>query len=62
VNNAQMASIPGHDLWLRFGRAIQARVAAAAGKDMWPLKTTGPHLLTDIVRVSCAALVWYDMS
>ncbi|WIA35277.1 hypothetical protein OEZ86_003736 [Tetradesmus obliquus] len=51
VNNAQMASVPGHELWLRFGRAIQARVAAAAaGRDMWPLKTTGPHLLTDIVR------------
>jgi hypothetical protein len=54
VNNAQMASVPGHHLWMHFAKAIQARVAAAAagGKDMWALKTTGPHVLTDVVRVS----------
>jgi len=50
INNAQMAGVPGHPLWATFQRGIQARVAA--GK-RWPLETTGPHLLTDVVRVGC---------
>lgn len=49
INNAQMAGVPGHPMWATFQRGIQAQVAA--GK-RWPLETTGPHLLTDVVRVS----------
>lgn len=52
VNNAQIASVLGHPLSLAFQQSMQARVAA--GK-RWPLEATGPHLLTDIVRVS----VWH---
>jgi hypothetical protein len=49
INNAQMASVPGHALWTHFQKAIQARVAA--GK-RWALDATGPHVLTAVVRVS----------
>jgi hypothetical protein len=51
VNNAQMASSAGHPLWREVMAAISVR-ARQGMKD--PLHATGPHMLTQVLRVSAA--------
>jgi hypothetical protein len=48
INNAQMAGVPGHELWMALARATEARVAAG---ERDPLSTTGPHVVTTVIRV-----------
>jgi hypothetical protein len=48
VNNAQMASAPGVPLWADMMAAVAARARAG---DTDPLHATGPHLLTQVLRV-----------
>ena len=43
INNAQMASVPGHGLWPLFVRAMLQK---AAEGNTYPLEATGPALLT----------------
>jgi hypothetical protein len=43
-----MGSVPGHPLWAHVIDAMKEQVAAGR-RD--PLGTTGPHLLTPVVRV-----------
>jgi hypothetical protein len=51
VNNAQMASAAGHPLW----RDVMAAITARAGQGMRdPLHATGPHMLTQVLRVRAA--------
>lgn len=51
VNNAQMASGAGHPLW----RDVMSAIAARARQGMSdPLHATGPHMLTQVLRVSVA--------
>ncbi len=49
VNNAQMASVPGHPLW-RAAMRLLLRNAAAGVRD--PLYATGPRVITAALRVS----------
>jgi mannosyltransferase OCH1-like enzyme len=48
VNNAQMASVPGHPFWLRFARAMTHK---AREGNTHPLEATGPALLTRVFQV-----------
>jgi hypothetical protein len=48
VNNAQMASVPGAPLWADMMAAVAARARQGVTD---PLHATGPHLLTQVLRV-----------
>ena len=52
LNNAQMASAPGHPLWLAFAREMAAK---AEEGNTHPLEATGPALLTKAFIVSAFA-------
>lgn len=52
VNNAQMASIPSHPIWLQFANIIQNKAAAG---ERQPLLVAGPTALTALLRVGAGA-------
>lgn len=48
VNNAQIASAPGHPIWpLMMARLLRQAAAGEAN----PLFATGPHVITDAFKV-----------
>lgn len=52
VNNAQMASVPGHPIWRAYQRAMRAKLESG---ERHPLYATGPAVLTDVIRVSSSS-------